>query len=82
MNVIEKRVWPEFFDDLNKTKLELRLADFSLKEGDVIVFKEWNPKTKKYTGRSITKKVKSVLKDFPTKFWSKEEIEKSGLYIL
>jgi len=82
MNVIEKKVWPEFFDDLNKAKLELRLADFSLKQGDIIVFKEWDPKTKKYTGKSISKRVKSILKDFPTRFWSKDEIEKFGLYII
>ena len=82
MNVIEKRIWPEFFEDLKKLNLELRLADFSLKEGDTIVFKEWDPKTEKFTGRSVTRKVRLFFKDFPTKFWSKEEIEKYGLYVI
>jgi len=34
-----------------KRKFELRLADFELKAGDVIVAREWDPKTQKYTGQ-------------------------------
>ena len=77
---IEKKIWPKFFEKLDK--IELRIADFSLKKGDVIIFKEWDPKTKKYTGRSIKRKVRTVKKDFPTNYWSKAKIEKYGLYVI
>ena len=80
MSTIEKKLWPKFFGKLGK--IELRLADFKLKKGDLIIFKEWNPKTKKYTGRSFRRKVKSVKKDFPTNYWSKKEIEKYGVYVI
>lgn len=50
-----------------------------------MVLREWNPETKKYTGRVIEKKVKRVdkVKDFTnSKFWSKEDIEKFGFQII
>ena len=73
--IMEKKVWPELFENVRNAKFEIRLAD-------IIVFKEWDPKTKKYTGRSITRKVTSLKKDLPTRFWTTDEIEKFGLYII
>ncbi|OGM83668.1 hypothetical protein A2421_02290 [Candidatus Woesebacteria bacterium RIFOXYC1_FULL_43_18] len=81
---IEKKVWPEYFRKIksgDKT-FELRLADWKCKIGDVLVLKEWDPKTQKYTGREISKKVTYVIKTKNQKFWSKEEIEKYGLQII
>ena len=59
MAKIRKKIWPEYFElvKAGKKRFELRLADFDIKEGDVLVLEEWNPKTKEYTGRKIEKKV-------------------------
>ena len=65
-----------------KKKFELRLNDFEIKEGDILVLEEWNPKTKKYTGRKMKKKVTYVLKFKLDDFGQKEEIEKLGLQII
>ena len=84
MSVIEKKLWPEFFEDYasGKRRFEVRLADFELKEGDVIVFREWDPRTRKYTGRSFKALVTRVEKqNSPTRFWSVEELEKHGIYV-
>ena len=61
---------------------ELRLADFECKPGDILVLKEWDPKTKKYTGRVIEKKVTYVLKTKDIKFWIKRDVEKYGYLII
>ena len=81
---IEKKVWPRFFQkilDGDKT-FELRLADFECKPGDILVLREWNPKTKKYTGRVLEKKVTYVIKTKDVSFWPKEEVEKYGYQII
>jgi hypothetical protein len=81
---IEKKIWPEFFQQIlnGNKKFELRLADFECKPGDVLVLKEWNPKTQKYTGRVIEKEVGFVIKTKDVKFWPKEDIEKYGFQII
>jgi len=84
MSKIEKKVWPEYFQKIvdGVKKYELRLADFAVKEGDTLILKEWDPKTKEYTGREISKKVTYVLKTKGVTFWSQEDIDKYGLQIL
>ena len=84
MAVIEKKIWPKYFESVKsgKKRLELRLADFKIKKGDILVLREWNPKTKKYTGRKIKKKVNYVLKFKLDDFKQKEEIKKRGLYVI
>ena len=82
---IEKKVWPKYFQAIieGKKNYELRLADWKCKEGDTLILKEWNPKTKNYTGREITKKVKYVVKfKIDNLFWPKEDIEKYGFQII
>ncbi len=81
---IEKKVWPEYFQAIidGKKTYELRLADFECKEGDILVLKEWNPKTKEYTGRKIEKIVTYIAKTKELTFWSKEEIDKYGYQII
>lgn len=84
MTKIHKKIWPQYFDDvsLGKKKYELRLGDFQVREGDTLVLEEWDPKTKKYTGRSLQKKVTSVAKFKIDKlFWTEKEIKKYGLQI-
>jgi len=84
MAIIKKKIWPEYFKLVKsgKKKFELRLADFRAKKGDILILEEYNPKTKKYTGRKIKKKVKYVLKFNLNDFGQKEGIEKKGLYII
>lgn len=81
---IEKKVWPEYFQKIvdGVKKYELRLADFEAKEGDTLILKEWDPKTKEYTGREITKKVTYIIKTNDITFWPKEEVEKYGYQII
>lgn len=61
---IYKKCWPEFFElvKARKKNVELRLADFDIRTGDILVLKEWDPKTKKYTGRELKKKCKNISK--------------------
>jgi len=82
--IIEKKVWPLYFEKilLGKKNFELRLADFNCEKGDVLLLKEWNPKTKQYTGRVLEKKVTSVLKTKEVKFWKPEEVDKYGYQII
>ncbi|MEK6824895.1 MAG: DUF3850 domain-containing protein [Nanoarchaeota archaeon] len=81
---IEKKVWPEYFQKIidGVKTYELRLADFECNQGDVLVLKEWNPKTKEYTGRTIEKIVTYVGKTKSQTFWSKEDVEKYGFQII
>ncbi len=81
---IEKKVWPKFFEKILKgdKNFELRLNDFVCNIGDTLILREWDPKSKDYTGRIIKKKVTYVLKTKNVKFWSKEDIEKHGFQII
>ena len=79
---IKKKSWPEHFQKIleGKKKFDLRLADFEVKEGDILIFEEYDPKTKKYTGRSIRKKVNFATKFNPTEAHTSEEIKKFGFW--
>lgn len=81
---ITKKIWPEFFGQvLNGTKkFEIRLADFECNKGDVLVLREWDPKTKKYTGREIKKNVTFVIKTKDLEFWPEKDVKKYGLQVL
>lgn len=81
---IEKKVWHEYFSEILKGRknFELRLADFKCRPGDILILREWNPKTKKYTGRKLERKVTYVLKTKDVKFWPKEDTEKYGFQII
>ena len=81
---IRKKAWPEFFNAVlnSKKNFDLRLGDFSVSEGDVLVLEEWDPETKQYTGRKIEKKIKYVLKTKDLKFWTKQEIDKFGYVVV
>ncbi|PIN94159.1 hypothetical protein COU54_00115 [Candidatus Pacearchaeota archaeon CG10_big_fil_rev_8_21_14_0_10_31_24] len=81
---IEKKVWPEYFQKILEgvKTYELRLADFDCKSGDILVLREWSPKTKEYTGRVIEKIVIYVGKTKDQTFWSKEDVEKYGFQVI
>ena len=84
MNKIDKKVNDEYFDAIlsgNKT-FELRLADWTCNPGDVLVLKEWDPKKKEYTGRTIEKTITYVLKTKDLDLFPAEEVQKFGYQIL
>ncbi len=87
MKKIEKKVWPEYFQQIleNKKTFELRLNDFDIEEGDNLLLKEWDPITKNYTGREIEKKVGYVGRwkiDELTAFWPLEDIQEKGIQVI
>jgi len=84
MNLIKKKIWPKYFQLVRagKKKFEIRLADFKIKEDDVLILQEWDPKNKRYTGRQLKKRVKYILKFKLDDFGQKEKIEKKGIYII
>lgn len=85
MRIIKKKIWPEYFEAVvsGKKKYELRLNDFEVNEGDNLVLKEWNPKTKEYTGRTIEKKVTSIQRfKLNELFWPEEQIKEKGIQII
>ena len=79
---VSKKTWPEYFEKIlsGEKNFELRLADFDLNKGDVLILEEYNPETKQYTGRSIKKKVKNIVKINPFEAHTEEEIKKFGFY--
>jgi hypothetical protein len=81
---IEKKVWPEYFQKIVEgvKTYELRLADFECKSGDTLILKEWDPKTKDYTGRKIEKTITYILKTKDLNFWTQEEVQKYGYQII
>lgn len=86
MAIINKKCWPEWFDKFcsGERKFELRLADFNLKDGDVLVMQEYDPKKKVYTGRNasfICKRVEHSAQN-PLQFYDIEDVKKHGFWII
>ena len=81
---IEKKCWPEQFEGLlGKTRrLDLRLADFAVKAGDTLILREWDPKTRKYSGRELKKKVGEVLLVKSNPYYDKKIAEHYGFQVL
>jgi len=65
-----------------KKTFDLRLADFKVKAGDILVLREYDPKTKTYTGRVLEKQITYVLKTKDIKFWNEEEVKKFGYVVM
>jgi hypothetical protein len=81
---IEKKVWPEYYESILSgiKNFDMRIADFSCNPGDILVLREWNPKTNDYTGRVMEKTVTYVLRTKDVSFFSDEEIEKFGYQVI
>ncbi len=84
MAVIKKKIWPKGFELVksSKKRFDFRLADFKIREGDILILEEYDPKRKEYIGRKIRRKVKFFLKFNLDDFNQKKEIEKKGFYII
>ncbi len=81
---IEKKCWPESFEKILKgeKKVELRLADWECKAGDILVLREYDPEKKEYSGRAVEKEVTYVMKTKEQPYFRKEDVEKHGFMIL
>jgi len=84
MAIITKKIPLEYFElvKIGKKKFELRLAEFDVKEGDLLVLEEWDSVKKEYTGRKIEKYINYVFKFDLDAFGQKEEIIQKGLCIM
>lgn len=77
-------MWSESYEKVlsGEKTYDMRLADWDIEQGDVIVFREWNPNTKEYTGREMSRVVGYVGKTKDWEVWPKEDIEKYGYQII
>ena len=83
VRIIEKKIWPDKFDEDKNLNLDFRLADFDLEPRDIIIFKEWVPETKQYTGREYRRVVGQRIKcESPTRYWTPEQMEKHGMWLI
>jgi len=84
MATIEKKIRPELFEKLQKGEMhfDVRLADFSCDQADVIKYREWDPKTNDYTGREVEREVTHCLSTKDFDHWTNEEIAKHGFNII
>ena len=84
MRKVRKKIWPKWFRVMKSKKknVELRLADFQIKSGDILILEEWGPKKKAYTGKMLRKKVKRVMKFNPFDFYTAKDIKKYGCYLI
>ena len=84
MAVIKKKIWPKWFEIMKteKKNAELRLADFKIKPGDILILEEWDPKKKEYTGRMLRKKAKKVIKLNLLDFYTAKDLKKHGCYLI
>ena len=84
MAVIKKKTWPIPFEKVlsGEKKFEFRVADFDVQKGDELVLEEWDPGTKAYTGRTISKKVGYVGTFSLDSFGQREALEEHGLHVI
>ncbi|MBI2055669.1 MAG: DUF3850 domain-containing protein [Candidatus Sungbacteria bacterium] len=84
MRTVEKKIWPEFFERVKarKKNVEFRLADFPIAAGDTLRLREWDPKRKAYTGRTLARTVKAVHKVQMFNFHPVADIKKYGVYAI
>lgn len=84
MAIIKKKIRADYFEEIlsGKKKFELRLNDFNVKEGDILIVQE-HDSAHNLTGREIEKTITFVQKfkieDLP---WPPDEIADEGLQII
>jgi len=84
---IRKKVRPEYFAMIlaGKKKVELRLADFEIQEGDTFILEEYaydDGGGRKPTGREIRTIATYIIKTKDFKMCPQEEIDKFGFQVI
>ena len=82
--IIKKKTWPDYFAKLvsGEKTFDCRLADFEVNPGDTLLFEEYDPRTKSYTGRTLSKTVTFVGKTKDWTFFNQKDIAKFGYVIM
>jgi ribosomal protein S17 len=82
--IFKKKTWPEYFEKIlsGEKTFDCRVADFDVSTGDTIIFEEYDPQTKSYTGRTLSKTISYVGKTKNWVFYDKKEVEKYGFVIM
>jgi hypothetical protein len=83
---IVKKAWPDYYEQVmngNKS-FDARLGDFAAEVGDVLILKEWDPKTQEYTGRELRRTItyKLHVPYTGTELWTQEQLQDYGLQVL
>jgi hypothetical protein len=82
--IITKKVYSRYFDKIlsgDKT-YELRLADWECSTGDILELIDIDDVTRQPTGRSLRKKVGTIVRTKDVDFWPQNDIEKYGFQII
>jgi hypothetical protein len=84
MATIEKKAWPAWFEAVRtrRKKYDFRLGDLRARVGDVLVLREWDPRTKAYTGRKLRRTITYVSRTRGQKFWPKKLVDRYGFILL
>lgn len=87
MKTVEKKVWSEYFDAVanGNKNFDLRLADWEIEPGDILILREWDNKKKAYTGRQVSRVITFLFKTKEAEswgVWTVEEIQKYGFQII
>lgn len=63
----ELKIHPKHYVDvlLGLKKVESRLNDRNFQERDLLILNEFDPKTQKYTGGQVIRKVDYIIKNIP-----------------
>jgi len=63
----ELKIHPEHYKNvlLGLKKVEIRFNDRNYQENDLLILNEFDPKTEKYTGGQVKRKVDFIIKDVP-----------------
>jgi hypothetical protein len=63
MSTHDLKIWPEFFVVVacGAKTAEIRRDDRGYKVGDILLLREWEPTTERYSGRSCRRRVSHVL---------------------
>ena len=83
-NKIEKKIWLQHFESILKgeKKFEIRLADFEVKKGDILVLKEFNHNKEEFTGRKVERRVKKVNKINIFDYYNINDLKEKGIYVI
>ena len=61
----ELKIYPEYYKQilLGLKKVEIRLNDRNYQENDLLILNEFDPKTERYTGSQLKRKVYFIIRD-------------------